>query len=321
MNKYLACFAGLIVALSPAIVKAEYPEKPLRLVVPFAPGGNIDATARNVAPGLSDILGKPVIVENRPGAGGIIGAQMVAKADPDGYTMLLGSTGALSAAKALQPDLPIDPLTAFAATSTISRTPLVMVVHPSVPARNVEEFIALAKKNPGKYTFASAGTGTSNHLTGELFKSISGTQMLHVPYKGSSQALTDLLGGRVDVMFDQLSSSLTHIKSGGLRALGVTTASRSEIMPEIPTLAESGLTGFEASTTTGIMLPAGTPEPIVKKLNAALTKVLQQPANKASFLKLGSDVQTSTPEGFEKLLHDETAKWTQVVKSANVTVK
>jgi tripartite-type tricarboxylate transporter receptor subunit TctC len=321
MTKFLTLVSSIILICTPLMAKAEYPEKPLRLIVPFTPGGNIDATARNVSPALSEALGKPVIVENRAGAGGSIGAQLVAKSAPDGYVMLLGSTGALAAAKALQPNLPFDPLKDFAAASTISRTPLVMVIHPSIPAKNVAEFIALAKANPGKYSFASTGNGTSNHLTGELFQRISGTKLLHVPYKGSGQALTDLLGGQVDVMFDQLSSSLAYIKAGKLRGLGVTTRARAAAMPDMPTLAESGLAGFEASTTTGVMFPAGTPPAIVKKVNAAMTKVLKLPATRDSFVQLGADVQVSTPEEFDRIMREETSKWSKVVRDANVKIE
>ncbi len=309
--------AALVLASLAA--NAEYPEKTIRIVVPFAPGGNVDLTARYVAPELAAILGAPVIVENRPGAAGLLGSEFVAKSAPDGYTALLGS-GLLALPLALNPKPGFDPLKDFSATSCISRVPLVMVIHPSVPAKTLAEFIALAKANPGKITMASTGNGLSNHLTGELFQSVTGTKLTHVPYKGSGQALIDLVAGHVDVMFDQLSSSIGFIKSGKLRAFGVTTLARAGAMLELPTLAESGLPGFEASTTTGILFPAATPVAVVAKVNAALAKVLQLPATRDHFVRSGADVVESSAGTFDRIMREETAKWTKVVREGNVVL-
>ncbi len=310
---------ALALVLAPLAARADYPEKPIRIIVPFAPGGNVDLTARYIAPKLSGILSTPIIVENRPGAAGLIGSEFVAKAAPDGYTVLLGS-GLLALPLALNPKPGFDPLKDFSATSAISRVPLVMVINPALPAKTLSEFIALAKASPGKITMASTGNGLSNHLTGELFQSVTGTKLTHVPYKGSGQALIDLVAGHVDVMFDQLSSSIGFIKSGKLRAFGVTTLSRAGAMPELPTLAESGLTGFEASTTTGILFPAATPPAVVAKVNAALIKVLQLPATREHFVRSGADVVESSAGTFDRIMREETVKWTKVVRDANVLI-
>ena len=264
--KRMLIATGLALALSPLASQAnDYPISPVSIVVPFAAGGNIDITARTVAPIMTQVLGKPVIVENRPGAGGMLGAGAVAKATPDGHTALLASTGSLAAAPALYPKLSFDPVASFTMVRAITRVPLVLVVNPALPVKNVQDLIALAKSKPGALTVASSGNGTSNHLAAELFQTMSGTQLVHVPYRGSGQALTDLLGGQVDLMFDNIPSSLPHIKSGKLRALGMTSASRSSILPDMPTLAESGLSGFEASTITGLAVPAGTSAAVVQK--------------------------------------------------------
>jgi tripartite-type tricarboxylate transporter receptor subunit TctC len=299
---------------------ADYPDKPMKLVVPFAPGGNIDTTARNVATGLSEALGKSVIVENRAGAGGLIGSQYVARAAPDGYTFLLASTGVLATAKALNPQLDLDPVKDFVSAGPISRVPFALVVNNDLPVKTLGEFIAYAKSNPDKLTFGSDGTGTASHLSAELFQSMSGTKFVHVPYKGSSQALTDLMGGQINLRFDQLSSSMPLVKTGKIRALGVTTISRSAVAPDLPTVAESGLPNFEASTSTGILFPAGTPPAIIEKVNAALIKTLQQPEVRKNLLSLGADVTPGPPQDFSNTLSNELAKWTKVVKEAGIKV-
>ena len=309
--------AALLAAL-PLLAHAEFPDRPLKLVVPFAAGGNIDLTARAISGGMAEALGQPVVVENKPGAGGMLGAEQVARAAPDGYTLLLASTGSLAAAPALYPKLAFDPAKDFSLSRAVTRVPLVLVVNPALPARNVAELVALAKSKPGGLNFASTGNGTSNHLTAELFQKISGTRLTHVPYKGSSQALTDLLGGQVDLMFDNLPTSLPFIKSGKLRALGVTSASRSGVLPELPTLAESGLAGFEASTTTGVALPAGTPPAVAARIHAALAKTLQAPKLRDDFAQLGADLANLPPDAFTALMRQESAKWTQVIRDAGV---
>ncbi|MBO9354827.1 tripartite tricarboxylate transporter substrate binding protein [Bordetella petrii] len=307
-----ACCAGTVAA------HAQYPDKPVRLIVPFPPGGNIDATARIISGGLAERLGQPVVVENRAGAAGIVGSEYVARAEPDGYTMLLGSTGALAPLRSLHPKAQLQPTQDFAAAATLARAPLVLVVSPALPVKDLAGFIDYAKARPGKLTMASAGVGTAAHLTGELFQTLSGTQFLHVPYKGSSLAVADLLGGHVDLTFDQLASTLAQIQAGKLRALGVTTAQRSSVMPELPTLAESGLPAFEAGTTTGLLFPAGTPSAVLAKVNAAVQEVLGLPDVQRQFRELGSDVLVGSGADFDRILRDETAKWNQVIQDAGI---
>lgn len=300
---------------------AAYPEQTVRLVVPFGPGGNIDATARVISQGVSEKLGATVIVENRAGAGGIVGSTFVARAAPDGYVALLGSTGALAALSALHTDLPFDPAKDFRAAGTIARVPLVLVVGADSPFNSVAELIAHARANPEALSMASTGTGTSNHLTGELFQTQSQTQFLHVPYKGSGQALTDLLGGQVDLMFDQLSSSLPMIQAGKLKALGVTTRERSAVAPELPTLHESGLPDFEASTTTGILFPAGVSDEVVEAFNAALQFALSRDNVVQAFQAQGAQVLPGPADAFDAIMTDEIAKWSAVVEGGNIQLE
>ena len=304
-----------------APVHAAWPERAIRIVVPYPPGGNIDITARTIAPGMADALGVQVVVDNRGGAGGTIGSELAAKAAPDGYTMLLGSTGTLASSPLLYSKIGFDPVRDYAYTSLVSVVPLVIVVNPAIPAKNVKDFVGLVKTRPGRVTMGSAGTGTSNHLTGEYFQSVTGIKLIHVPYKGSGPALVDLMGGQIDVMFDQLSSSIGYIQGRKLRALAVTSLKRSSGLPEVPTVDESGYKGFDASTTTGILLPAATPKDIVQKTHAALVKVLRAPATKEAFLRIGADVVESTPQEFDKVMRTEIAKWTKVVRDANVKVE
>ena len=312
-------FAALLLAAT--TVFAAYPEKALRIVVPYAPGGNIDITARTIAPGLTEALGQQVVIDNRGGAGGTIGSEIAAKSAPDGYTLLLGSTGTLSTAPPLYPKLNYDPIKDFATTSLVSNVPLVLEVHPSLPARNVREFIALAKSRPGKITMGSSGAGTTNHLSGELFQSATGTKFIHIPYKGSGPGLIDLMGGQIDIFFDQLSASIGFIQTGKLRALAVTTAKRAAAMPDLPTIAESGIPGFDSSTWTGIVLPAATPHDIVMKVHGALIKTLRTKATHDSFARLGAEVLESTPEEFARFLREDLSKWTKVIREAGIKLE
>lgn len=298
-----------------------WPERPIKIIVPYAPGGNIDITARTIQPGLSELLHQTVVVDNRTGAGGTIGSDIAAKSPPDGYTILVGSSGTLTIAPSLYPRNPYNPVRDFAPVSLVSVVPLVLEVHPSVPAKNVKELIALAKTKPGKLTMSSSGTGTTNHLAGEMFQSMSGTRFIHVPYKGSGPALVDLMGGQVDLMFDQLSSSANYIKTGKLRALAVCGEKRAAILPDLPTVAESGVPGFEATTVSGLVVPAGTPHDIISKLNAATVKVMARPAVKERFASFGAEAVSSTPEAFGKFIKEDFAKWTKVVKDANIHVE
>ncbi len=289
--------------------------------MPYAPGGNIDITARTIAPGMSEALGQSVVIDNRGGAGGTLGTEIGAKAAPDGYTLTLGSTGTLSTAPPLYPKLGYDPVKDFAMTSLVSNVALVLEVHPSIPAKSIKEFIALAKSRPGKITMGSSGAGTTNHLSGELFQSATGTKLIHIPYKGSGPGLIDLMGGQIDIFFDQLSASIGFIQTGKLRALAVTTTKRAAAMPELPTIAESGIPGFDSSTWTGIVLPAATPHDIVMKVHAALIKTLRLKATRDSFTRLGAETLESTPEEMTRFVRDDLAKWTKVVREAGIKLE
>lgn len=313
--------ACIVVPLHAAQVDGTYPLKPLRLVVPFAPGGNIDITARAVAPGLSEVLGQQVVVDNRGGAGGRIGTSLVAKSPPDGYTLLLGASGTLSVQPAFHDDPGYHPFRDFAFTSMISLTPIMLVVHPSLPVRTVNDLISLAKTQPGKLLMGSAGTGSNTHLTGELFQSVAKIKLTHVPYKGSGAALIDLIGGQVHLMFDQISASAPHIQAGKLRPIAVTTLNRSPFMPQVPTAHESGLRGFESATYTGLAVPAATPGETLQKLRQALNAVLDQPRTHQTFQKLGAEVVKSTPEEFARRLQADFAKWTRIRKETAIKIE
>ena len=313
--------AVMVSVISAGASAQSYPTKAIRLIVPFAPGGNVDITARAIGPALAEALGQQIIIDNRGGAGGTIGADMVAKAAPDGYTLLMGSNSTVSVAPALYPKNPYDPVRDFAPISLVSEVPFVLVLHPSVPAKNAKELIALAKSKPGRMTMASAGTGSSNHLVGELFQSMTGTKLTHVPYKGSGPALVDLMGGQVDMHFDQLPSAIGYIKGGKIKPLAVTTQKRAAELPQVPTLAESGVRGFDASGITGLLAPANTSRAIIDRLNAAALKVLSLPATKERFASFGAVAIPGTPEQFAAFIKEDYAKWSKVVKDANIKVE
>ena len=324
MRIALACASALCAWVAQAAqtdTAASYPNRPVRIIVPFAPGGNIDITARTIAPGLTEALGQPVVVDNRGGAGGRIGAALVAKAPPDGYTLLLGASGTLAVQPAFHEDPGYHPLRDFAFTSPISLTPIVLVVHPSVPARTVKELIALARAQPRTLLMGSAGTGSNTHLTGELFQSMAKVRLTHVPYKGSGAALVDLVAGQVHLMFDQVSASGPHIKTGRLRALAVTTHKRSVFLPDVPTIDEAGIRGFESSTYTTIAAPAATNRDVMLKLREGVVRVLDDPRTRQSFEKLGAEVIKGTPDDFVKRLQADLVKWTQVRKETGIKVE
>lgn len=295
-----------------------FPSRPIRLVVPYAPGGNVDISARIVGPGLSDLLKQTVIVENRPGGGGNVGAGLVAKATPDGHTLLVGSSGPLSVNPVVFKDIPYDSVKDFAPVSLVQIVPLVVLVSPKYNVGSVKELIDRAKAQPGKITMASAGSGTTNHFAIELFSAMTGAKFLHVPYKGSGPALGELLGGQVNTMIDQLTSSMGFIRDGKLKVIAVTAAKRVSALPDVPTLAESGVPNYEASTYLGILAPAGTPREGVAKLNAALRKVMDTPSVQERFRGLGADPGSSTPEHFAKMIREELAKWRSLAKTANL---
>ncbi len=296
-----------------------YPSaKPIRLIVPFAPGGNVDITARAIAPGLGEALGQTVIIENRAGVGGTLGADLVAKAPADGYTLLMGSNSSVSVAPALYPRNPYHPIRDFAPIALVAATPFVLVATPSLPARTPGELVALAKAQPGSLSMASSGNGSSNHLVGELFQTSTGTKLLHVPYKGAGAVASDLMGGQVQLLFDQLAASTASIKSGRIKAIAVTSAKRASVLPEVPTMAEAGIKGMEVINITGVLAPAGTPPDVVAKLNAAVLKAIARPEVKERFATLGVDPLGGTPDEFAVFIREDFAKWTQVVKDGNI---
>jgi tripartite-type tricarboxylate transporter receptor subunit TctC len=319
MNRALkAALTAVLLTLTGAAFAQAYPAKSIRIVVPFAPGGNVDINARAIAPGMTDLLGQSVVVDNRAGAGGMIGAEIVAKSPPDGYTLGMFSNSVYSVAPNVFAKPLYNPVRDFVPIVALTSVPFVLVIHPSVPARNLKEFVAIEKSRPGKMTLANAGVGTSNHLVGELIQLSTGTKMASIPYKGSGPALIDLLGGQVDSHVDQLTASIGYIKSGRIRAIGVTTDKRSSQLPDVPTLAEQGLKGFDATTITGLVAPAGTPKDIVDRLNAAAVKVINQPVIKQRFAELSAEVIGSTPAWFGDYIKEDLARWARVMKDAGI---
>ncbi len=297
-----------------------WPSRPIRYIVPFPPAGATDILARIAADKISGPLGQPVVVENRPGAAGNVGTELVVKAPADGYT-ILQATVAQSISETLYTNLPFSFGRDLAPVALIARVPNVMIVHPSVPANSVQEFIALAKARPGQINFASSGSGTSIHMSAEMFKMLTGVDMVHIPYKGSGPALADLLGGQVSVMFDNLTSSIGHIRSGKLRALAITTATRYPALPDLPTMQEAGVAGYEASAWFGIVAPKATPMEIVNRLNSEVNKMLALPDVKEKLLQQGAIAAPGTPEQFGAFIQDEIAKWAKVVKASGAKVE
>ncbi|AQF77835.1 tripartite tricarboxylate transporter substrate binding protein [Bordetella pertussis] len=305
---------------APAAVAAPFPDRPVRLVVPYPPGGGADIFARTLSEPLAAQLGQPVIVENRPGANGIIGTDAVARAAPDGYTILLGNSGPNAINQAIYPDLPYDAVDSFEEVSLIGYTTHVLVVHPGVQARSVTELIALARRSPGQLNFASTGQGGTPHLAGELFKLMTGTDMVHVPYKGASPSNADVIAGQVQLTFNTLPPLMTSIRAGKVRALAVTGKQRSQLLPEVPTIDEAGVAGYDVQTWYGIHAPEGTPAAVVDRLNQALVAVLSNAQVRAALVGQGYEVATSTPGEFSRMVRDDVAKWRKVVKEAKVKV-
>jgi tripartite-type tricarboxylate transporter receptor subunit TctC len=311
---------AILILAGPARAQ-DYPTKPIHLVVPFAAGGATDVLARLVGERLTASLGQQVVVDNRPGAGGNIGSDLVARAEPDGYTILMGAVGTHAINPSLYPKMPYDPVKDFAPVTLVASVPNVLVVNPEVPAKSVQELIDLAKAKPGELNFASSGNGTSIHLSGELFKAMTGTDIVHVPYKGSGPAVTDLLGGQVQMMFDNMPSSLPHVKAGKLRALGVTSAKRSPALPEVPTIAEAGVPSYDATSWFGILAPAGTSEPVVTRLQGAIVQALGEPEMRQRMADLGAEPVGDTPAEFGQFIAAEIAKWAKVVNDAGVKLE
>jgi tripartite-type tricarboxylate transporter receptor subunit TctC len=310
----------MALSLPVAAADDEYPNHSVKIIVPFAPGGSTDVVARILADKLGAELKQTFIVDNRTGASGNIGADVVAKSPPDGYTLLMGTTGVLAINGFLFKDLAFDPGRDFAPVSYTSLITNILVVNPDVPARTVAELIRLAKAKPGALTFASSGPGSSTHLSGELFKSLAGVDILHVPYRGSSQALIDLIAGQVTMLFDNAPSSLPFVQQGKLRALAVTSTKRLPNLPEIPTLAESGVAGYESLSWSGILAPAGTPRAVIARLNGAIERILKMEDVRKRFADLGVEPVGGTPEAFAAHIRAESDKWGKLIKTASITI-
>ena len=311
--------AALALLLPPAAGAQTYPAKPVKFIVPYPPGGPTDIVARVVGQKLSEHTGQQFIVDNRAGAGGNIGAEAVARSPADGYTLLIATT-AHAINMSLFKKMSYNTLKDFAPVAPLTHGPLVIVANPSLQAGNVRELIALAKARPGAINFASSGNGQSTHLSGELFNSMAGVKMTHIPYKGSSPALTDVMGGQASVMFDTMLSAMPFVKSGKLKALAVTSATRSPVAPDLPTVAESGLRGYETIAWNGVLAPAGTPKEAIAKLSAELKRALETPEVKEKFAAQGFAAAWSTPEAFATFLQTEVDKWSPVVKASGATI-
>ena len=311
----------LCFALAGTAWAQPYPSRPIRVIVPFVPGGNVDITARTVAPALGDALGQPVVVENRPGAAGMVGAQAMMSSPADGYTLMMGSNSSLAVAPNLYPSWPYDPIKGIAPISNLAITPFVLVVKLGLPAQSLADFVKLAKEKPGQLSMASGGNGSSNHLVGELFQMMTGLKFSHVPYKGTGAALVDLAGGQVDLLFDQASSTVPNVRGGKIRALAVASSSRQSALPDTPTFAEAGLRDFEIDNFTGLVGPAGMPADAVAKLHAAAVKALATPQVRERFASLGVQPVGDTPEQFGAVIREDLARWSKVIKSAGVKVE
>jgi len=313
--------AAAACALWPALAAAQaFPTKPITIIVPFAAGGTTDILARIIAQGLTAELGQSVVVDNRAGAGGNIGGQAAARAAADGYTLFMGTVGTHAINAALYKKMPFDPVKDFAPLTRVANVPNLLVANPAQPFKTVQELIAYAKANPGKINFGSSGSGSSIHLSGELFKSMAKVDMQHVPYKGSAPAVTDLLGNQIAIMFDNMPSAIQHVRSGKLRAIAVTTAKRSPELPDVPTIAEAGVPGYEATSWFGMFAPAATPAPVVGQLNKALVKVLAQPDIKKKINEQGAETAGETPEQFAAFIQQEAVKWGKVVRESGASV-
>lgn len=311
-----AC-AVFIVGASAAVATEDYPNKPVRIVVPFAPGGSSDSVARMIGGKLTEGWTQQVIVDNRPGAATNIGASFVAKSAPDGYTLYLANANH-SVNPAIQKSLPYDPLKDFSSVARIANQTVVLMIHPSVPAKSVKEFVQLAKARPGELNFASPGVGTASHMTGLLFQAMTKINMVLVPYKGAGPSLIDLISGHVTVGASGLTSSVPYIDSGRLRALGVTTAKRSKLKPEIPTITESGVPGFEVTNWFGVLAPAGTPAPIIDRISQHVIRIVGNPANESLIFKLGLEPASMSPRDFDIFMRSEIEKWMRVVREMGI---
>jgi len=319
MSRFLFLLAAII-AFGTATAQ-DFPSRPIRLIVPWPPAGNVDITARAIAPALSEILGQQVVVDNKPGAAGRIGCSEVAKATADGYTLVLGSTGTMTAGPAVWKNLSFDPLKDFVAVGAIQSVPIVLTAAPKAPFSTYAEFAKLAKEKPGQVTIASAGSGSSNHLALELLMKQTGLRVLHVPYKGSGPAISDVIGSQVNGMMDQLTASIGHIREGRMKALAITPPKRSPLLPEVPTLAELGVKGAEADTFTGIFAPHGVSQEIVQRLNGAMRKALAMDSVRERYKSMGVDIMDMSQPEFAAYVRVDYDKWRKVAKDGNISVE
>lgn len=316
----ITALSGCLLTLGAAAHADEYPSKPIRYVVSFAAGGTSDTISRVLAEKMSAKLGVPVVVENKPGAGGNIGSDFVAKAAPDGYTLLLGVVATHGINASLYKNLPFDPVKDFEPVTLIASTPSVVLVNPSVPVNSMAELIAYAKAHPGELNYGSSGNGSSHHLAGAMFNSMAGTEMRHIPYRGTSAAQVDLISGEIQVLFDTLPSAMPHVKAGKLKALAVTGKERDPSLPDLPTVAESGVPGYEVGSWYGLLVPAGTPPAIVNKLNTVVVDIIRTPEVNDKLLSLGATPVGSTPEEFAAHIRSELDKWAEVIKKSGASV-
>lgn len=322
MSRCLGLATAAMLVLSAGVAAAQnYPTKQVRLLVGFAPGGSTDIVARMIAQEMTKSIGQQVIVDNRTGAGGMIAAELTAKSPPDGHTLFACTTGIFAILPFIQSKLPINPEKDLAPVTQTGSLPYIIVLHPSLPAKNVKEFIALAKSRPGQINFASSGVGTASHLSGEYLKSAAKIDMTHIPYKGTGNAMADLLSGQVVLMFDQPVSSLPHVRAGKLRVLGITSAKRFSTLPDIPTVDEQGLSGFETVSWAGICAPGGTPQPVINRVQSEVSKVLKVPDIRDRLLRDGIEPVGGTPEEFQAHIKREMQKWGKVVRDAKVTTQ
>ena len=315
----ICAILGCALAAPPAFAR-PYPDKPIRVIVPVPAGGTPDVVARMVSPGLSALLGQQLVIDNRGGAGGLIGAELAAKAAPDGYTLFFSSPGSLTILPHMHKKVEYDTLRDFAPVSLVASGPFLLITHPSVPVKTVKDLIALAKAQPGKLNYASAGSGAANHLAMELFKSLAAVDITHVPYKGAPQAVTDLIGGSVNLMFNSIPPVIQHIRAGRLRLLAVSSAKRSPQLPDVPTVSEAGVPGYEFTTWFGLLAPARTPPAILARLNAELVKVVHAPEMKAQLEIQGYDPVGGTPQEFSAFIRAENAKYAKLVRLSGAKV-
>ena len=317
--KALAAAALTLASMGSALADG-YPSKAITMIVPFSAGGTTDILARIVGQALGQEMGETIIIENKPGAGGNIGAQQAARSKADGYTLFMGTVGTHAINQSLYKKLPYDPVKDFAPLSRVANVPNLLVAHPSRPYKTVQEMIAFAKANPGDVTYGSPGSGASPHVSGALFQSMTGAEITHIPYKGSAPAISDLLGNQIAVMFDNMPSAIQHVRSGKLRPIAVTSAQRSPELPDVPTIAEAGVPGYEAMSWFGLWAVAGTPKPVLDKLHTSLAKVLKEPAVVKKIADQGGSITIDTPAQFEAFIQNEAAKWGKVVKESGAEV-